>query len=122
LGLNQGKSGNLSVRWDGGFLVTPSGRAYESLAGDDIVFIDGNGLSPGSLPPSSEWRLHGDIYARHADAAAIVHTHSPFATTLSCLGRDIPPFHYEIAFAGGADIRCAGYATFGTQELSDHAL
>jgi L-fuculose-phosphate aldolase len=122
LGMNQGKSGNMSVRVDAGYLVTPSGRAYETLGGDDIVFVDANGQAHGRYAPSSEWRLHRDIYRRFADARAVVHTHSPFATTLSCLRRDIPPFHYEIAFAGGRDVRCAEYATFGTQELSDHAL
>lgn len=122
LGLNQGKSGNMSARHGEGFLVTPSGRAYESLTGDDLAFIDASGETHGPHAPSSEWRLHRDVYARHAEAAAVVHTHSPCATTLSCLRRDIPPFHYEIAFAGGRDVRCAKYATFGTQELSDHAL
>ena len=122
LGMNQGKSGNLSVRLDSGFLVTPSGRAYESLAGGDIIFIDPDDKPHGPYPPSSEWRLHRDIYARFAEAGSVVHTHSPFATTLSCLRRAIPPFHYEIAFAGGRDIRCADYATYGTQELSDRAL
>ena len=122
LGLNQGKSGNMSAREADGFLVTPSGRAYESLTGDDLAFVDASGRAHGPHAPSSEWRLHRDIYARHSGAAAIVHTHSPCATTLSCLHRDIPPFHYEIAFAGGRDVRCAKYATFGTQELSDHAL
>jgi L-fuculose-phosphate aldolase len=81
-----------------------------------------NGDSRGSRLPSSEWRFHRDIYAARAEVGAIVHVHSPFATTLACLGRDIPAFHYMIAVAGGKDIRCAPYATFGTQTLSDHAL
>ena len=122
LGMNQGKSGNLSSRLDEGFLVTPSGRDYESLKGDDIVYVDGDGAPHGRHAPSSEWRLHRDVYAAHPEAAAIVHTHSPYATTLSCLRRGIPPFHSEIAFAGGRDIRCGDYATFGTQEISDRAL
>ncbi len=105
-GLNPGKSGNVSARTDGGFLVTP----------DDAGRADGAGK------PSSEWRLHRDVYGKHADTRAIVHTHSPYATTLACLRRAIPAFHYEVALAGGADIRCCGYATFGTQELSDLAL
>ena len=122
-GMNPGRSGNLSVRVGGGFVVTPSGAAYESMNPDDLVFVGDDGhFGGGQRPPSSEWRLHRDIYARRPEANAIVHTHSPFATTLACLRRGIPAFHYEIAFAGGADIRCAPYATYGTQELSDATI
>lgn len=122
-GMNPGKSGNLSARVDGGFVVTPSGVAYERMHGDDLVFVDTDGAHGASEHgPSSEWRLHRDIYANHRDARAVVHSHSPYATTLACLRRPIPAFHYEVAFAGGSDIRCAGYATFGTQELSDLAV
>jgi L-fuculose-phosphate aldolase len=121
-GLNRGKSGNVSARVDDGFLVTPSGLAYETTRADDIVAMTLDGESRGARPPSSEWRFHRDIYARRPEVAAIVHAHSPFATTLACLGRDIPAFHYMVAVAGGKDIRCAAYATFGTQQLSDHAL
>ena len=81
-----------------------------------------DGEARGALLPSSEWRFHRDIYAARADAHAIVHTHAPFATSLACLHRGIPPFHYMVAVAGGTDIRCAPYATFGTQALSDHAV
>jgi L-fuculose-phosphate aldolase len=122
LGINRGKSGNVSARIKGGFLVTPTGLEYESTRPDDIVAMTLNGDSRGSRLPSSEWRFHRDIYAARAEVGAIVHVHSPFATTLACLGRDIPAFHYMIAVAGGKDIRCAPYATFGTQTLSDHAL
>jgi L-fuculose-phosphate aldolase len=122
LGMNPGKAGNVSARVEGGFLVTPSGKSYGHLGTGDLVLVDRDGKPHGALEPSSEWRLHRDIYARHADARAIVHTHSPYATTLACLRRPIPAFHYEVAFAGGNDIRCCGYATFGTQELSDLAL
>jgi L-fuculose-phosphate aldolase len=121
-GINRGKSGNVSARTEGGFLITPSGLAYESMSPEDIVAMTATGEPRGLLLPSSEWRFHRDIYASREDARAIVHAHSPFATTLACLGRDIPAFHYMIAVAGGKDIRCAPYATFGTQELSDHAL
>jgi L-fuculose-phosphate aldolase len=92
------------------------------MQGDDVVAMSAEGVAHGSRQPSSEWRFHRDIYAARADVHAIVHTHSPFATTLACLGADIPAFHYMIAVAGGSDIRCAPYATFGTQQLSDHAL
>lgn len=121
MGLNPGRSGNLSARVNGGFLVTPSGASYDTLHPGDLVFLDPQGEHRGGQrTPSSEWRLHRDIYAHHPEAGAVVHTHSPYATTLACLGRGIPSFHYEVAFAGGNDIRCAPYATFGTQELSDH--
>ena len=122
LGINRGKSGNVSARIAGGFLVTPTGLAYESTQPEDIVAMTLAGRASGARLPSSEWRFHRDIYAGRDEVHAIVHAHSPFATTLACLGRDIPPFHYMIAVAGGKDIRCAPYATFGTQELSDHAL
>jgi len=121
LGLNTGKSGNVSARWEEGFIVTPSGKSYDGLDPDELVFVRPDGTH-GEGRPSSEWRLHRDLYARRAEANAIVHTHSPFATTLACLRRGIPAFHYEIAFAGGNDIRCSGYATFGTQDLSNLAL
>lgn len=122
LGINRGKSGNVSVRIDTGFLVTPSGMPYAEIAVDDIVAMRADGSHAATRKPSSEWRFHRDIYAARGDAHAIVHTHSPFATTLACLDSGIPPFHYMIAVAGGHDIRCAPYATFGTQQLSDHAV
>ena len=121
-GLNRGKSGNVSARIDDGFLVTPTGLAYESTQPVDIVAMTQDGTARGPRLPSSEWRFHRDIYAARREVGAIVHAHSPFATSLACLGRDIPPFHYMIAVAGGKDIHCAAYATFGTQQLSDHAL
>jgi len=122
LGINRGKSGNVSARIEGGFLVTPTGLAYESTQPEDVVAMTIDGQSRGTRLPSSEWRFHRDIYAARPAVGAIVHAHSPFATTLACLGRDIPAFHYMIAVAGGKDIRCAPYATFGTQMLSDNAL
>lgn len=119
-GLNPGRSGNLSARVEGGFVITPSGAAYDRMHPDDLVFLNEDGRwGGGQRAPSSEWRLHRDVYRARAEAGAIMHTHSPFATTLACLRRGIPALHYEIAFAGGPDIRCAAYATFGTQELSD---
>jgi L-fuculose-phosphate aldolase len=121
-GINRGKSGNVSARVEDGFLITPSGLAYDSLEAHDVVAMTLEGEARGPRQPSSEWRFHRDIYARRDDVGAIVHAHSPFATTLACVGRGIPAFHYMIAVAGGKDIRCAPYATFGTQDLSDHAL
>jgi len=121
-GINQGSAGNVSVRFEDGFLITPSGLAYERLRAADIVLVDMDGNSTDRLNPSSEWRMHRDIYAHHDDAGAVLHAHSTFATTLSCLRLDIPAFHYMIAVAGGHDIRCADYALFGTQALSDNML
>ena len=121
-GINRGKSGNVSARTQAGFLITPTGLAYQSLLPEDIVAMTFAGEPSGPRLPSSEWRFHRDIYVARRDAGAIVHAHSSFATSLACLGRDIPAFHYMVAVAGGRDIRCAPYATFGTQELSDSAL
>jgi len=122
-GLNPGRSGNLSARLERGFVITPSGAPYDTMHPDDLVFLDDEGeFGGGQGKPSSEWRLHLEIYTQRPEIGAVVHTHSPFATTLACLHRAIPPFHYEIAFAGGSDIRCAPYATFGTPALSDRAV
>lgn len=122
LGVNRGKSGNVSARTRNGFLVTPSGLAYEQTQPADIVAIDAAGKATGRRDPSSEWRFHYDIYRARPDCSAIVHTHSSFAVTLACVRMDVPAFHYMVAVAGGSSIRCAPYATFGTQALSDHAL
>jgi L-fuculose-phosphate aldolase len=125
-GINRARAGNVSARWraDGfdGFLITPTGVAYDRLSPDDIVAVARDGEPRGRLLPSSEWRFHRDIYAARPDASAIVHTHAPFCTTLACLGRGIPAFHYMVAVAGGRDICCAPYATFGSQALADAAV
>jgi L-fuculose-phosphate aldolase len=121
-GLNRGTSGNLSARFKEGMLITPSGMGAEGLSEDDIVFVHMDGTSRGRWQPSSEWLFHRDIYAQRAEVGAVVHTHSTAATALACLRKDIQPFHYMIALMGGDNIRCAKYATFGTQELSDNAL
>ncbi len=120
--INSGKSGNVSARTETGFLITASGLAYDAMRPEDVVAMTLAGDATGDRVPSSEWRFHRDIYANRPDAGAIVHAHSPFATTLACLERAIPAFHYMVAVAGGNDIRCAPYATFGTQKLSDNAL
>jgi len=121
-GINQGSAGNISVRYRNGFLIPPSGMAYERLKPGHIVFVDLQGNCDDTLNPSSEWRMHCDIYINRAEAGAVLHAHPTFATALSCLRADIPAFHYMIAVAGGDSIRCADYALFGTQELSDHML
>ena len=121
-GINQGSAGNISVRYQDGFLITPSGMAYDRLKPRHIVLVGLDGNSQDALNPSSEWRMHRDIYVNRVEAGAVLHAHSIFATALSCLRNDIPAFHYMIAVAGGHSIRCADYALFGTQTLSDHML
>ena len=126
-GLNVNKSGNVSARCmrggTEGLLITPTAVAYRELAEQDLVFVNlRDGRASGPRAPSSEWRIHADILRARREFGAIVHTHSPAATALSCHGLDLPPFHYMIAVCGGPDVRCAPYATFGTQALSDHAL
>lgn len=122
LGLNKGTAGNVSVRFEEGLLITPSGVPAARLSPALMVEIDDRGRFHGAAAPSSEWRFHRDIYAHRADVGAVVHTHAPFCTALACMRREIPAFHYMIAVAGGKTIRCADYATFGSQELSDSAL
>ncbi len=122
LGLNRGTSGNLGVRLAQSFLVTPSGVPVDEMSPEDLVEMDFSGTAVGPGKPSSEWRFHRDILVARAETGAIVHTHSRYATSLACLHRAIPAFHYMIAVAGGDSIRCAPYALFGSQALSDLAL
>jgi len=122
-GLTHGTSGNVSVRCDERrFFISPSGMEYEALQAEDVPLMELDGHWFGRRRPSSEWRFHRDILRARYDVGAIVHTHSPQATALACTGRGIPAFHYMVAVAGGCDIRCAAYHTFGTQALSDAAL
>ena len=121
-GLNKGTSGNVSVRDGDCFLITPTGLAYDTLTPDDIPRMALDGSWTGKRKPSSEWRFHRDLYAARPEVGAVVHAHSPFAVSLACLRRDIPPFHYMIARFGGDTIRCADYAIFGSQELSTAAM
>jgi L-fuculose-phosphate aldolase len=123
------RSGNISLRTNeddkDGYLITPSGKKYETLKPDDIVFMGLNAEvenNDSANKPSSEWRFHRDIYINKKDAQAIVHAHSPHATAVSSHGKSIPPFHYMIALAGGEDIKCAEYATFGTEDLSKNII
>ena len=123
------RSGNISLRGIEddieGYLITPSGKKYETLKANDIVFMGLNEVeekNDSTNKPSSEWRFHRDIYVNKKEAQAIVHAHSPHATAVSSHGKTIPPFHYMIALAGGDDIKCAEYATFGTEELSKNVI
>ncbi len=122
-GLSLNKSGNASLRWGDGLLITPTGRAYDRLQPEDIVYLDADGTCPpGQLIPSSEWHFHRDILRAFPAANAVVHVHSAYATALACLGEGIPAFHYMVAMAGGDHIPCADYATFGTPALSANVL
>ena len=125
LGINQGTSGNVSARLAGNMLITPSATAYDQMRPDDIAVmpLDGKrGAWTGPLKPSTEWRFHLDILRGRPDAGAVVHTHATYCTTLAILRRPIPAVHYMIAAFGGADVRCAPYATYGTAELAAHTL
>ncbi len=123
-GINAGTAGNVSVRAEGGMLITPSAVDYGTMTEADVVEMgpDASWRATGGQRPSSEWRFHLDVYAARPDAHAIVHAHPTNATALAVHGRGIGPFHYMVAVAGGHDIRCCPYATFGTQELSDHVV
>lgn len=121
-GINQGTSGNVSARWHEGLLITPSGLGYETMAPEDITYLGMDGTPHGPYSPSSEWRFHRDILRDRKDIHAVVHAHPTYCTAQAIIGKDIPAVHYMIAAAGGSTIRCAPYATFGTDELSLAAL
>jgi L-fuculose-phosphate aldolase len=120
-GINQGTAGNLSLRVSSGFLITPSSLPYDSMQPEDIVEMAFDGTYAGRRP-SSEWRFHRDILKARADIDVVLHCHSIYATTLAVHHKTIPSFHYMTGIAGGNTIRCARYATFGTQALSDAAI
>ena len=122
LGINQGTSGNISVRHADGLLITPTSTPYEAMTPDQIVYMHLDGNHDPSQRPSSEWRFRRDILKARPDVEAVVHAHPTYCTALAIMGMEIPPVHYMIACVGGDTIRCAPYATFGTQELSDHAV
>ena len=122
LGINQGTSGNISLRHGEGMLVTPTSTPYEAMQPEQIVYMHLDGSHDPAQRPSSEWRFHRDILKARPEANAIVHAHPPYSTMLAIMGMEIPPVHYMVACAGGDTIRCAPYATFGTQELSEHAV
>jgi L-fuculose-phosphate aldolase len=127
LGLNKGTAGNISLRADNaagqaGFLITPSGLAVDKMTSSDMVWMDFSGNATGAHPPSSEWRFHQDILQQKPQVNAVIHTHSIYASTFSTFRKDMPAFHYMIALAGGDSIRCAPYALFGSQQLSDNAI
>lgn len=122
LGINQGTSGNISVREGEGMLITPTSMGYDVMKPDDIVWMGFDEEVKGRTRPSSEWRFHLDILRAKPEVQAVVHAHPIYCTTIAIMGREIPPIHYMIAAAGGPNIRCAPYATYGTKELSENAL
>jgi L-fuculose-phosphate aldolase len=119
-GINRGTSGNVSARVDPGMLITPSAVPYDRVRAEDLVTmgLDGSGAVPPGVRPSTEWRLHAAVYAARPDVGAVLHAHPMYATALACLRRGIPAFHYMVAVAGGSEIRCSAYATYGTAELA----
>lgn len=119
-GLNVNASGNLSVRTGRRLLVTPSGIAPDAMTVDDLVALEDDGapVEPTGRTPTSEWRLHVEVYRRRPDVAAIVHTHAPEATAASTTGKPIPAVHYVVARFGGPELACAPYATYGTADLA----
>ena len=121
-GLNKGMSGNTSCRISEGFLITPSAVLPEQMNIDSMVNMQFDGSFEANKKPSSEWRFHRDILQSRPEVNAVIHTHSMFATTMACLHQDIPAFHYMIAMMGGDSVRCAPYALFGSQALSDSAV
>ena len=119
-GINSGTSGNISVRTGAdSFLITPSGLSYATMTPDQVVAMKLDGSFEGDWQPSSEWRMHADLYRARDEAGAVLHCHAPHATAISCLRKDVPPFHYMIAITGASTIKCSDYVLFGTQELSD---
>jgi L-fuculose-phosphate aldolase len=124
LGVNQGTSGNVSVRFGERMLISPSAMAYEEMRPEQVAVmrLEGDGEWEGPCPPSTEWRFHRDILRERAEVGAVVHAHPPFCTALAMARREIPPCHYMVGVFGGADVRCAEHATFGTQALSEAAL
>ena len=122
LGINQGTSGNISVRSGERFFITPSGIPYERMRSEEIAVMDVGGAYYGPCKPTTEWRIHREIMRARPDASVAIHTHSMYSTTLACLRREIPALHYYVAVGGGPTIRCADYATYGTQALADNVL
>ncbi|MDI2091224.1 class II aldolase/adducin family protein [Commensalibacter oyaizuii] len=122
LGINQGTSGNISIRHENYLLITPTSIPYNQLKPESIVRLEMDGTSKGLFKPSSEWRFHLDIMKSRPEVNAVVHTHAIYSTIISILGMEIPAIHYMVGVAGGDNIRCAPYATFGSEALSKNAV
>ncbi len=122
IGFNLGSEGNISVRNDENFFITPSGCNVSDLSEKDICILDSNGRVINKKNPSSEIKFHLIIYNSNKNIKAIVHSHSPWASIISCLRKEIPSFHYMVAEFGGKNIKCADYAKFGTNNLAKNVL
>ena len=120
--INRGSSGNLSFRSKNGFIITPSSLPNDKLTEKNCVQMNLDGTYQNKFKPSTEWKIHRDIYVKRKDIHAIIHTHPTSSTAIACMNINIPAFHYMIAVAGGDNIRCAKYATFGTEQLSKNVL
>lgn len=120
LGLNQGTAGNISVRYENGMLITPSGMPYEKMTEDDIVYVDNDGNFEAGKIPSSEWQFHQAVYQTRPELNAVVHNHAINCTGVAILNKPIPAIHYMIAVSGGKEIPCVPYATFGTWQLAEY--
>ncbi|WP_298819648.1 class II aldolase/adducin family protein [uncultured Roseibium sp.] len=124
-GINQGTSGNISVRFEDRMLISPSATPYDQMTPDMIASVgldDTSGRYEGPLKPSTEWRFHQKLLHGRPDAGAVVHAHPTYCTTLAIARKEIPSCHYMVAAFGGNNVRCAGYATFGSEELSELAI
>lgn len=124
-GINQGTSGNISVRYEDRMLISPSATPYDQMTPEMIASVgleDTSGRYEGPLKPSTEWRFHQKLLRGRPDAGAVVHAHPTYCTTLAIARKEIPSCHYMIAAFGGNTVRCAGYATFGSEELSELAI
>ena len=122
IGLNRGSSGNISMKTNNGFLITPSGVNVEKMSANSIIELNLEGVLLKGTNPSSEWRLHAEIYKRKKGVGVVVHTHSNFACALSSLRENLPAFHYMVAVGGGKDISCCEYAIFGSKDLADKVV
>ena len=121
IGLNEMSSGNLSVRLGDKMLISPNGATAKSIAVDTVVETSFDGDYQGNRLPSSEWRMHAAIYQKHAEAQAVVHTHSDYCVAVASQVMPLPGFHYLIGVFGGDDVPCVPYSTFGRQKLADDA-
>ena len=121
LGLNQLASGNLSIRFADGMLISPTGASGEAITEEALVFVDSAGRWDAGRRPSSEWRMHASIYRDVPSANAVVHTHSDYCVAVACQNMPLPGFHYLIGLFGGDDVPCVPYTTFGGEALAEAA-